>query len=87
MLACFGPVTSPYHAYQPIGFLEIRPIFPCEQSQWNDLVKKHHYLGLRAIVGEAMRYIAMLDGQWVALIGFGAAALKGYRNYKFTILG
>jgi len=76
--------TSPSHfEYQPIGFLEVRPVFPCEQSQWNDLVKKHHYLGLRAIVGEAMRYVAILDGQWVALIGFGAAALKSRHRDGF----
>jgi len=74
--SCQIVVSSPQYEYQPIGLLEVRPIFPCEQSLWNDLVKKHHYLGLRAIVGEAMRYVALLDGQWVALVGFGAAALK-----------
>jgi hypothetical protein len=55
----------------------------CEQTRWNDLVKKHHYLGLRAIVGEAMRYVAILDGQWVALIGFGAAAFKSRHRDSF----
>ncbi len=76
--------TSSLHfEYQPIGLLEVRPIFPSEQSRWNDLVKKHHYLGLRAIVGEAMRYVAILDGQWVALVGFGAAALKSRHRDGF----
>ena len=69
--------------YQPIGLLEVRPIFPCEQLRWIDLVKQHHYLGLRAIVGEAMRYVAILDGQWVALLGFGAAALKSRHRDGF----
>ena len=75
--------TSSHFEYQQIGLLEVRPIFPCEQSRWNDLVKKHHYLGLRAIVGEAMRYVAILDGQWVALVGFGAAAFKSRHRDGF----
>jgi len=85
MLSRPGSIAiSPSHfEYQPIGFLEVRPIFPCEQSRWNDLVKKHHYLGLRAIVGEAMRYVAILDGQWVALLGFGGAALKSRHRDGF----
>ena len=78
MLSCPEPTTAaiPQFDYQSIGHLEVRPILSCEQSRWDDLMKKHHYLGLRAIVGEAMRYVAILDGQWVALVGFGAAALK-----------
>ena len=76
-------VSSSYFEYQPIGDLEVRPIFAHEQSRWNDLVKQHHYLGLRAIVGEAMRYVAILDGQWVALLGFGSAALKSRHRDGF----
>lgn len=37
---------------------------------------RHHYLGYRGIVGEAMRYAALLDGRWVALLGWGACAFK-----------
>ena len=92
MQSPLGSITtiSPHFNYQPIGHLEVRPISPGEQCRWNDLVKKHHYLGLRAIVGEAMRYVAILDGQWVALIGFGAASLKsrhrdGYIGWKPAI--
>ena len=69
-------ISSPVlFEYQPIGNLEVRPILVSEQKQWDKLVQNHHYLGLRAIVGEAMRYVAILDGTWVALVGFGAAAL------------
>lgn len=39
-------------------------------------MREHHYLGLRAIVGEAMRYVALLDGRWAALVGWGACAFK-----------
>ncbi|MEA3301164.1 MAG: DUF4338 domain-containing protein, partial [Pseudomonadota bacterium] len=37
---------------------------------------QHHYLGFRTLVGEAMQYVALLDGHWVALLGWGAAAFK-----------
>jgi hypothetical protein len=75
--------SSSHFECQPIGLLEVRPIYSCEQSRWNNLVKEHHYLGLRAIVGEAMRYVAILYGQWVALVGFGAAALKSRHRDSF----
>lgn len=81
-----GPVTTPSPVlfdYQPIGNLEVRPILASEQKYWDKLVQNHHYLGLRAIVGEAMRYVAILDGSWVALVGFGAAALKSRHRDGF----
>ena len=77
-------ISSPVlFEYQPIGNLEVRPILVSEQKQWDKLVQNHHYLGLRAIVGEAMRYVAILDGTWVALVGFGAAALKSRHRDGF----
>ena len=81
-----GSVTTPSPVlfdYQPIGNLEVRPILASEQKYWDKLVQNHHYLGLRAIVGEAMRYVAILDGSWVALVGFGAAALKSRHRDGF----
>ncbi|HEX8959955.1 MAG TPA: ISAs1 family transposase [Geobacteraceae bacterium] len=49
---------------------------PHEQAEWDRLMACHHYLGFRGIVGEALRYVATLDGCWVALLGWGAAAFK-----------
>lgn len=37
---------------------------------------EHHYLGFRQLVGESMKYVAELNGQWVALLGCGTAAFK-----------
>jgi hypothetical protein len=56
--------------------LLVRPIVAHERNEWDSLMARHHYLGLRGIVGEAMRYVAILDGFWVAIIGWGAAAFK-----------
>jgi len=39
-------------------------------------MNKHHYLGFRVIVGESLRYVAVLGDRPVALIGWGAAAFK-----------
>ena len=39
-------------------------------------MRAHHYLGLVAMVGRSLRYIAEVDGRWLALVGWAAAALK-----------
>lgn len=39
-------------------------------------MRRHHYLGFDGMVGESLRYVAEIDGQWVALLGWQAAALK-----------
>ena len=36
-----------------------------------------HYLGFRQLVGESLKYVALLAKVWVARIGWGAAALAG----------
>jgi Domain of unknown function (DUF4338)/DDE_Tnp_1-associated/Transposase DDE domain len=62
--------------YHSLDSLEIRLIMPDEATEWESLMSRHHYLGYRRIVGESLRYVALLDGQWVALLGWGAAAFK-----------
>jgi hypothetical protein len=62
--------------YLPLDNLEVRLITPDEFSEWERLMTRHHYLGYRRIVGESLRYVALLDGCWVALLGWGAAAFK-----------
>ena len=56
--------------------LIVRPITPGEENDWNTLMAKHHYLGFRCLSGRSLKYVALLNGRWVALIGWGAAALK-----------
>ncbi|MDD2212619.1 MAG: DUF4338 domain-containing protein, partial [Clostridia bacterium] len=56
--------------------LIVRPITPGEENDWNTLMTKHHYLGFRCLSGRSLKYVALLDGRWMALIGWGAAALK-----------
>lgn len=56
--------------------LEVRPIIRQERPLWDTLMRRHHYLGLHSLVGESLRYIALDRGDWLALIGWSAAALK-----------
>jgi hypothetical protein len=56
--------------------LIVRPIIPGEETAWNTLMTRHHYLGFHGLSGQNIKYVAMLNGQWVALIGWGSAALK-----------
>ncbi len=56
--------------------LVVRPIQPKEEPQWNQLMATHHYLGFRKLVGESIKYVAELEHQWVALLGWGTAAFK-----------
>ncbi|MBS3976212.1 MAG: DUF4338 domain-containing protein, partial [Syntrophomonadaceae bacterium] len=51
--------------------LNVRPIKQEEEQQWNQLMDEHHYLGFRQLVGESIKYVAELNGQWVALLGWG----------------
>ncbi len=54
--------------------LIVRPIRQEELSRWNSYMKQYHYLGFNWIAGKSIRYIALLDGDWVALSGWGSAA-------------
>ncbi len=59
--------------------VQVRLIGPEEKVCWDDLIARQHYLKNATLVGEQLRYVAQLDGQWVALLGWSAAAyhLKG----------
>lgn len=52
----------------------IRLIEPAEKAQWDDLMCERHYLKNANLVGRQLRYVAELDGQWIALLGWNVAA-------------
>ena len=56
--------------------LIVRLVRRDEMSDWGALMRRHHYLGFERIVGEALCYVATCASQWVALLGWGSAALK-----------
>jgi hypothetical protein len=49
-------------------------IRPQEQGEWDRLISQHHYLKNAHLVGERLCYVAKYRGQWMALLGWSAAA-------------
>ena len=56
--------------------LVVRPVRQEERVAWRALMQQHHYLGFEHAIGESLCYVASVDGNWVALLGWGSAALK-----------
>ena len=56
--------------------LEVRVVQEKELERFERLLRRHHYLGESASVGEMLRQVVIRDGKWVALLLWGPAALK-----------
>lgn len=54
----------------------VRPIFVLEESFFQEQMELHHYLGSLPKIGNTIRYVALFEREWVALLSFSAAALK-----------
>lgn len=63
-------------ARELVNGVELRPVRTAEREQWNSLMKRHHYLGFHSLIGQSLRYVAVHEDRWLALLGWGAAALK-----------
>jgi hypothetical protein len=57
------------------GLLVVRPIVPAEAPAWRSAMARYHYLGCPHLVGESIRYAAVVGDTLVALLLWGAAAL------------
>jgi hypothetical protein len=56
--------------------LQVRLVVPAERRRWDQLVRQHHYLKNARLVGEQLRYVVIdAAGNWLALIGWSAAAM------------
>ena len=58
------------------GPLRLRLVRAEERARWQQTVTQHHYLGCPRLVGQALWYVATVGDEWVALLGWAAAALK-----------
>lgn len=56
--------------------VRVRLLCEPEQPEFDRLLTEEHYLHEPALAGQSLRYVAELDGQWVALLTFSAAALQ-----------
>ncbi len=45
-----------------------------DRQRFAELIAKHHYLKSDKLVGEQLRYVAEIDGRWLALLSWSAAA-------------
>lgn len=54
--------------------VRVRLATPREGKRFKRLMARHHYLGWGRPVGETLDYVAHVNGRWVALLTFGAAA-------------
>jgi hypothetical protein len=61
----------------------VRPIFVDEVGRFNAALREHHWLGYR-LTGQVLRYVAVLDGEWVAVVGFGSAVLSCRARDEFV---
>lgn len=56
--------------------LEVRLVRSGERARFRALIDEYHYLGYQPMVGESLCYVATHNNDWVALLGWGSAALK-----------
>ena len=58
--------------------VSVRPVRgEAERARWDALMRDHHYLGFRGMIGNSLRHVAeRSDGAWVALLGWRAGAHK-----------
>lgn len=68
------PVTTPV---QDFPDLALEMVTGREQSAlWREYIHRYHYLGYTPLPGAQLRYLAVANGDILALLGFGAAAWK-----------
>lgn len=65
--------TAPEVDY--LGKVTVRLLADNEVGQFNFYLERDHYLESSRFAGQSLRYVAEVDGQWVALMTFSAAAL------------
>ncbi|MGA4645056.1 Druantia anti-phage system protein DruA [Limisphaera sp. 4302-co] len=66
--------TSAHSEQAWLRRVRVRLIEESERPSFDQLLEKHHYLHYRRPGGRSLRYVAELDGQWVALLSFSGAA-------------
>lgn len=65
-----------------VADVTVRLIWPDEAARFRAALDAHHWLGHR-LTGQVLRYVAELDGRWVAVAGFGSAALSCAARDRF----
>jgi hypothetical protein len=59
-----------------LDLVEVRLLSPEERVRFDQLLVTEHYLHSAEMVGEQLRYVAEVSGQWVALLAWSAPAFR-----------
>ena len=66
------PKTAPES--EALSKVSVRLIAEDERERFDELLEKEHYMHSARVGGQSLRYVAEVDGQWVALLIFSGAA-------------
>jgi hypothetical protein len=69
-------ILQPVDQLPALEFLPVSTQAKRDSRLWNEYIQRYHYLGYTPLSGAQLRYFVAVDGQFVALLGFGAAAWK-----------
>jgi len=68
------PALSEQQVLDNVQLRLLAPDDTLERERFRGLMEQHHYLKSDTLVGEQIRYVAEVDGRWVALLSWSAAA-------------
>jgi len=68
------PALSEQHVLDNVQLHPLAPADTLLRERFRELMEQHHYLKSDTLVGEQLRYVAEVDGRWVALLSWSAAA-------------
>jgi hypothetical protein len=78
-----GQILKPVDQLGRLEFLPVSTQTKRDSLLWNEYIQRYHYLGYTPMSGAQLRYFVAIDGQFVALLGFGAAAWKTAPRDRF----
>lgn len=64
-------IHGPVHQ---LGALQLCLVTSKDSRLWNEYIQRYHYLGYTPLPGAQLRYFVIMEGQVIALLGFGASA-------------
>ncbi len=75
------PIEGPVSQFRSLTLSMVRQT--SKEKLWDQLVHQYHYLGRPLIVGSYLKYLAYLDDQVVACLGWGSAAWRASSRDNF----
>jgi hypothetical protein len=70
------PITESVDQLAPLEFHPVTAATREGSRLWNEYIQRYHYLAYTPLSGAQLRYFVAIDGRYVALLSFGAAAWK-----------